>query len=187
MKKMMLVLLMLVTVSCGVSLAFSGGRVAVVRNGEIFKVIYKSNDISKVKVTISDSEGGKIFSEELISTNGFIRPYNFSELPKGDYTVCVIDKVGEKTEKVCFRNEPWAAHIAAVKGDRKKVIVAVPRRSAKDFSILIFDKNEELVYNETPQAEQEYAKVFNLKSLEDGATLHLVNHSTGEAKSFRAE
>src|SRR2546422_234873 len=125
MQKMMSVIVVLALV-CGVSSsALSESRVAVIRNGEVFKVIYKSNDLVDVKVTISNALGEKVFSEELISVHGFIRPYNFAELPKGDYMICVSDVDGKKTEKICFDERAtktkteWSAHITKVGNDNK--------------------------------------------------------------------
>ncbi|HTH56058.1 MAG TPA: hypothetical protein VL728_08420 [Cyclobacteriaceae bacterium] len=193
MKKMMLVIVVLALV-CGVSSsALSESRVAVIRNGETFKVIYKNTDLADVKVTISNSNGEKVFSEELISVHGFIRPYNFAELPKGDYMICITDVDGKKTEKICFdeqavkNKKEWTAHIGKLTDDQKKVIVAVPQQKVNNFSVHVYDKYDQLVYTEDPALEKEYARVFDLKRLEGGATVHLVNHATGETKYYKAE
>jgi hypothetical protein len=197
MKKMMSVLVVLAIV-CGVSSsALSESRVAVVRNGETFKVIYKNSETANVKVTISDAEGVKVFSEELVSIKGFIRPYNFAEMPKGDYTICVTDLDGKKTEKVCFEEErftkereakhTWLAHISKLPNQNKKVMVAIPQQKENNFSIQIFDKDDQLIYTEDQKLETAYAKVFNFKGLDESATIHLVNHVTGETKYFKAE
>ncbi|MBI1769509.1 MAG: hypothetical protein HY015_02870 [Bacteroidetes bacterium] len=185
MRKTMLILLMLAMV-CGVSVARSESKVAVIRNKEVFKVIYKSEEPSSVKVTIADESGLEVFSEELISVHGFIRPYNFSELPKGDYIICVADGSGKNYKRVCFGSEPWPAHISKLASDVKKVVVAIPQ-GQNDFSVQILDRDDQLIYNEDQRLETGYAKVFNLKNLEQGATILLVNHLTGEMKAFKAE
>src|ERR1041385_7272191 len=99
MKKMILIMSILTLMGYSAS---SAERMAVVRNGEIFKVIYSGEDVANVNVTIRDSDGNKVFSEDIISVHGFIRPYNFSQLSKGDYLICVTDKLGRNTEKVCY-------------------------------------------------------------------------------------
>lgn len=193
MKKMMSIIMVLAVV-CGVSSsALSESRVAVIRHGEVFKVIYKGSDLADVKVTISNAQGEKVFSEELISVHGFIRPYNFAELPKGDYMICITDVDGKKSEKICFDEQApknkteWSAHIGKVGNDHNKVMVAVPKQHAKDFSVHVYDRNDQLIYTENQKLEGEYARVFNLKNLERGATVHLINHVTGETKSYLAE
>jgi len=192
MKKMMSVIVVLALV-CGVSSsALSESRVAVIRSGEVFKVIYKNNDLANVKVMISDAHGEKVFSEELISVHGFIRPYNFEDLPLGDYTICIIDVDGKKTEKICFDErttavkKTWTAHIGKVHNEHKKVLVAVPPQNTNNFSVNIYDRDDQLVYKED-QPGTGYARVFNLQGLDSGATVHLVNHATGETKSYKSE
>ncbi len=189
MKKMMSVLLMLAAVGCGVSSARSENRVAVIRSGEVFKLIYKSEEPSSVKVAISDEDGTQVFSEELISMHGFIRPYNFSQLPKGDYTISVTDNSGKKSKRISLNNsKPWGAHISSLQPDNKRIMVAVQEQQPNtDFSIEILDQDDVLVYSENRKAETEYAKVFNLKNLEKGSTVNLINHVTGEIKSFRVD
>jgi len=106
----MLVLLILTTV-CGVSMAGGESQMAVIRHGNIFKVIYQSPYLSCVKVSISDENGQEVFKEELICNQGFIRPYNFAELPKGDYTIQLSNGSEKKMEKVHFKDQPWTAHL----------------------------------------------------------------------------
>lgn len=188
---MMSVLVVLAMV-CGVSSsALSESRVAVIRNGEVFKVIYKCSDLTNVKVTISNDKGEKVFSEELISAHGFIRPYNFATMPKGDYTVCVTDADGKKTEKICFDEAAtkgkWLAHVGTLGNDHRKVLVAVPAQGASDFSMNVYDKDDQLVYTEDCKLEKEYACVLNLKALQKGATIRLTNNVTGETKTVCTE
>lgn len=159
-------------------------QMAVVRHGEVFKVIYKSPELSSVKVTIADEQGVEFFAEELISIKGFIRPYNFSELPKGDYTIRVADGPTQKIEKVHFTDRPWTARLSLLNTDERKIMIAVPHHSLSDFTIQILDNNGQMIYTEDQKIETDYAKVFNLKNLEKGVTINVINHSTGEAKSL---
>ena len=185
MRKMMLVLLILATV-CGVSMAGGESQMAVVRHGDVFKVIYKSPYLSCVKVSISDEHGTQIFAEELICNQGFIRPYNFSELPKGDYTIQLADGSEKILEKIHFKDQPWLAHIARLSTDDNKFMVAVPasHQGDNDFSIQILDANDQLIYKEDQKVITDFAEVLNLKNLERGATVKIVNRVTGETKSI---
>lgn len=183
MKKMMLVIMILAMV-CAVSMAKSESQMAVVRHGEVFKVIYKSPDLSNVKVSIVDNNGTEVYAEKLISIQEFARPYNFSELPKGDYTIFVEDGSGKKSEKIHFIDQPWIAHISRLKDEGVKVMVAVPNKGVTDFTLQVLDPNDQLIYTENQKIDADYAKVFNLKNLGYGATINLVNHATGQTKSL---
>lgn len=167
---MMSVFVMLAIV-CGVSSSALGeSKVAVLRNGEIVRVIYKNTEPTGVQVTISDATGAKVFSEDLVSVNGFIRPYNFSEMPKGDYTICVTDVDGKKTEKVCFSDlesakpaSRWTGHISKLSDGDKKVLVAIPENAAHDFSVQVYDSNDQLLYAEDQKLDHDYCSHIQLK------------------------
>ena len=60
-------------------------KMAVMKNGDVVKVFYKKLAEAKVKITILDQENKAVFTEEVKSHAGFIRPYNLSQLPEGDY------------------------------------------------------------------------------------------------------
>lgn len=188
MKKMMLILLIIATF-CEVSMAVSESEMAVVRHGDIFKVIYKSPYLSCVKMSITDKNGAEIFAEELICNQGFIRPYNFSSLPKGDYTIQLSDGPDKKIEKVHFDDntvgdQPWLAHLMQVKSKDKKVLVAIPyQQASNDFTIQIVDDQDHVIYNEDQKIDSAYARVFKFKDV-DRAIVNVVNRATGETKSL---
>jgi len=63
-------------------------------------------------------------------------------------------------------------------------MVVVPYQGVNDFTIQILDCDDQVIYREDQKIDSEYAKVFNLKKLENGTTINLVNHFTGEVKSL---
>jgi|SRR6266850_462785 len=188
MKKMISILLALVTVGCVVSFGGTKGpesRMAVVKTGEIIKVIYESSDASQVKVTISDADGNEVFAERVESNAGFIRPYNFSLLPKGDYKISVTDKAGEFSEKISTRDKEWIANVARLNTADEKYIVAVPYQGPGEVDIRVYDQNEQLVYSERQVMQGDFAKIYNLKNLDKGASVRVINSTSGEERSSR--
>jgi hypothetical protein len=183
MKKMMLVLLIIAAI-CEVSMAGSESQMAVVRHGDIFKVIYKSPYLSCVKMSIADKNGLEIFKEELICNQGFIRPYNFSDLPKGDYLIQLSDGSEKKTEKIHFDDQPWLAHLMQLNSEEKKVLVAIPYQNACDLTIEIVDDQEQIIYKKNQKIDSPYAQVFKLENVNGAATINVFNQSTGESKSL---
>lgn len=187
MKKMIALIMALVTVGCAESFGRTEGpanHLAVVKYGDIVKVIYDGHNVSPVKVTISDADGHEVYSEKLESHAGFIRPYNFSLLPRGDYQVCVTDKATAYTEKICLRDKVWQAHVSKLAGCTDKYLVTVPRQGNGMVDIAIYDELNQMVYNEKSSADVDFVKIYDLKNLEGGAVFHLVNKSTGEEIYF---
>ena len=188
MKKMISILLALVTVGCVVSYGWTKGpesRMAVVKTGEIIKVIYDGPSSAMVQVTILDSDGNEVFTEKVASEGGFIRPYNFSLLPKADYKISVTDKAGEYSETVSTRDKEWIANVAKLNAEEEKYLVAIPYQGDGEVAIRVYDENDQVVYSETQVMQGDFAKIYNLKNLDRGATVRVLNESSGEERSSR--
>jgi len=84
--------------------AGSSVRVVRVEGSSLFKLLYKSEKSQSVKISLLDEKGNSIFKETLKSTNGFVRPYNFSGAEEGNYTIQVQDENGTTEEKNQQRN-----------------------------------------------------------------------------------
>jgi len=76
--------------------AAAASGMAVMKTGSIFKVYYKGLKENTVKVTILNSNKDIIYREIVKNTAGFARPYNFVNLPEGDYS---IERVGGTTQR----------------------------------------------------------------------------------------
>jgi hypothetical protein len=193
MKKMIVLTLTLVALSYAV--LFGGkvvpeSRLAVVKFGDVFKVIYVHPGPSQVKVTISDADGNEVYSEKLTSETGFIRPYNFSSLPKGDYKICVSDQAGEYTEKVSFRDKEgkeWKAHVVKLKTGRQRYIVTIPYQGNGEAAIQIYDEDGRLIFTDQAKLEKDFGRIYTLTNLQGKVSFRLVNESTGDEESFDAE
>jgi len=199
MKKMSVIIFVIAAISCSVAFGhpiFLPSDVAVIKSGKVFKVIYKGRSNVPVKLIISDSEGSELFKEKIICAGGFIRPYNFSQLPEGSYRLRVVDNKGEYFEEIYYEAEgndsreadqPLIARIAKLKCDGNKYIVVVPNQAQKkEFAVNIYDQNEMLVFSERHSVKQDFAKVYNLKNL-NGATIKLLTESGKEILSKTAE
>lgn len=177
---------MLVTVCCAVSQASPNGqneRIKVHKGGDIFRVTYRSAIECRVKVTITDAKGEMVFTEKVDSHGGFTRPYNFSQLPKGDYTIQVDDIIGTYSEKLSYQDKNWVTRISKIEGAENKFIVAIPSQGKQEVTVYVYDQFQELVFTDHLFNEGDFAKVYHLKDLQ-GATIQLVNQFSGEAKVF---
>jgi len=185
MKKMIMILLALATVGCVVSFGGTKGpesHMAVVKAGEVFKVIYESPVSTQVKVTISDADGNEVFAEKVASDEGFIRPYNFSLLPKGEYKISVTDKDAVYSENINTRGKEWIANVARLRDREAKYMVSIPYQGPGEVAIEVYDQHQQLVYTEKQVMQGDFARIYNLKNLEEGATVQVVNQSSGDVR-----
>jgi len=123
MKKMSVIFIILITVCYGVVSGSSEGverKIRVVKTGSIYRVTYRRPLQTLVRVAILDEAGNKVFSERIISNGSFTRPYNLSQLPKGNYKICVRDDLGEYTKVLRHGSGDWIAHIAKLNCEGNK-------------------------------------------------------------------
>jgi hypothetical protein len=200
MKKISVMFFALTTLGCAVAFGgpgFSESRVAVVKNGDVFKVIYQGSVESMVKITIFTADNQAIFSEKIVSSGKFVRPYNFSHLPKGDYKICVDDQNGQHVEKRCNtetgeidqmsgRGNTCVSHVVKLKDADNKYLVSIPQQGEAAVEIRIYDQNRQLVFSETLSVDRDFAKVYTIKNLEDPA-IEVVKLSSGREKLPRVE
>jgi hypothetical protein len=199
MKKLNVIFFSLAMVGCvGVfgKPVFSESKVAVVKTGKVFKVIYEGPKEAKVKITILNSDDLPIFSEKIISHGSFARPYNFSQLPEGDYKICVDDQNGKHVEKLCNTESREAraglevnyyeplAHVVKLQNTENKYLVCIPKQREAEMDVRIYNKDQDLVFSEMKNAEDSFAKVYVLQNLE-GASIGVANRSSGEEKLFK--
>jgi hypothetical protein len=180
--------LVLAAVVVSGSLAWSADKsqFAVVKNGDIFNLIYEGPRKMTVSVEITDEAGNKIFSEKIIANEGFIRPYNLSQLPKGAYALSVRDETAEHTEVLDHRDKKWIVHVARLQTSEPKVMVAVPNQGLSELVIEFYDTYQNLVYSESENVNEGFARVYHLVDL-DGVTIYVRNKTTGEVVSYTTD
>src|SRR4051812_22110754 len=72
-----------------------------VKGSDVFKVIYKNENASRVKLNVYNENGVVVFSETSV-TDGFIRPLNFSGLAQGEYSVEITEGTTKSVEKITY-------------------------------------------------------------------------------------
>lgn len=157
---------------------------AIVKTTDGVKVFYKSEKIAKVKVTIYNQAGEKVFFEEVKSRLGFIRPYNLSRLPKGNYNVVLEDENGT-SEKIISNVKESAQVLATIINARKahnKCMVALYSKGETDVKVRLLDENENELAVEYCTVNGQSSKLFNLEDYK-GTVFVEVSDTNGILKS----
>jgi hypothetical protein len=188
----------IMTIAAGVlfsTVVFAGGTdenpssasgVAVLRNGEsTFKLIYKGSKVSDVKITIADARNKLVFSETVRHVDGFLRPYNFSSLSEGEYTITITDESGKKVEKVDYRSGQVTKLVNVKRVDNEgKYVLTAAGKGEERITVNIFDASDVLLYNESKSTKGDFAQVYNLSKIEGPLTFEII-HENGEAKRIK--
>jgi flagellar hook assembly protein FlgD len=145
------------------SSAFTPSGVALVKNGAVIKVVYKSAQHATVKISIENENGKIFFSEFITSKDGFVRPYNLSRLPSGNYTVKVSDKSGIHSEVITMEGkEEIVYYVRQLKNEPSKYLLTIPAASSDLVLVLVYEDGK-VIHKEEVALQGDYAKLYNVK------------------------
>ena len=162
-----------------------GLAVVPVKGSEVFRVIYKSENPSKVKLSVYNAASEVVFTENMGSVGGFIRPLNFSGLAFGEYTIELTDASGKKSEKVSYGPAAKSAtHVHVAKLTQPdKFLLSVTNSAREIITVKIFDDANNLVHTSSKEVTGEYAQLFSVKDMQ-GVTFE-VSNSAGALRTIR--
>ncbi|HEY3403865.1 MAG TPA: hypothetical protein VGK59_10790 [Ohtaekwangia sp.] len=188
MKKTLLILSLVLLVS---SVGFarrldnpeSKSGVGIMKHGSTFTLYYKASQPSRVKVAIYDATGRLVFSEVIRKLDGFSRPYNFSQLAEGEYTIEVVDNEKRQIEKVNYAQGKVEnlINISRVSGTDNKYLLTVPGKANDVVSVKIYGNNNQVLYSQQEAVRGDFAKVYNLSNVKS-SVLFTVTDSKGNVK-----
>jgi len=189
MKKILSIFVVLIAISSTVSARRldkpeATSTMAVTNSGSLVKLFYKGAKECKVKVTISNAKNQVVFEETIKHVDGFMRPYNFSNLPEGDYTVELSDHSGKKIEKVSYRELKVERVAALVKlsSEEGKYLLTIPNRGKNTFDVSIYDSTGTVLYNGSERADGDFAKVYNLSKISKKFVFVITDKTGGSKK-----
>ena len=162
----------------------AGLAVVPVKGSEVFRVIYKGESASRVKLNVYNSSSQVIFSETVNSSGGFIRPLNFSGLQFGEYTIELTDALGKKSEKVNYQPAKSGSqvHVSKLAAADGKFLLSVAQHDGEPITVRIFDGASNLIFTDTRTDASDFAKLYNVKNV-DGSVTFEVSNNTGHIKT----
>lgn len=178
------VLVMVTTLAFAVNEKPATMAVLAVKGSEVYKVIYKSASIGKVKLNIHDERGKVIFAETFNGMKGFICPVNFKGMAAGDYTIELVDGTGRNTEKISYQPivEKNFIHVNRLIKHGNKFLLSVPEMGSNLIKINIFDGNNNLIHTESKKIEGNFAQVYNIQNY-TGSFTFVISDNLGNNKS----
>ena len=156
----------------------AGLAVVSVKGSEVFKVIYKGESATRVKLNVYNSSSQVIFSETVNSNGGFIRPLNFKGLKFGEYTIELSDASGKKSEKVNYQpvKPESQVHISKL-AEAGKYLLSVAQNDGDIVTVRIFDEANNLIFTDTRSDAGDFAKLYSLKNVVGSVTFEVSDNS----------
>jgi hypothetical protein len=150
---------------------------------QVYNVHYKSAVAGRVKVSIINNNDQVVYTEVLNNIASFVRPYNFSQLEEGQYTVVVEDKNGKQVEKVDYKLDKIVSFVkvTGVVDMPGKYILNVATNGNDEVSVRIYS-GETLLHTEQVTVKNEFAVVYNLNQVmsSDKAITFEINTASGK-------
>jgi uncharacterized protein YaiI (UPF0178 family) len=118
----------------------------------------------------------------------FVRPYNFSELPEGEYTIVLEDKNGKQVEKVNYAMNKVVSFVKVtqVANVDNKYMLNVSNNGSEVVTVKIFSGNA-LLHKQDVQVTGSFGQVYNLnqvKATTDAKITFEISTSSGKYETI---
>jgi hypothetical protein len=130
----------------------------------VYNVVCRSAQPVKAQITVSDLGGETIMVDEVTGTN-FARPYNFENLPFGDYQVAVTTAEGTKNLTINHKDAELVKNVAIKSMDNSKYQLTVMGNKAENVLVNIYDRERELVYSDVIKTQGNVSRVYDLNRI----------------------
>lgn len=113
---------------------------------------------------------GRVLHRESIKGDAYMKRYNLTSLPSGEYTVEVrsAEGVSQETFTLSAGTAQAIYFKPAVQIDEETVKVMFKNSIASPVSLKLYDRYGKVLYQETVAAQEQYAKGLNLSKLGAG-------------------
>ncbi len=153
------------------------------KNEVVFNVHYKTNETGTVRVSIVNKENQIVYSEVLTNVSSFTRPYNFSELNEGEYTIVVEGKSGKQAEKITYATSKVIsfAMVSEVENQKNKYLLNVTNNGAQNVTVRIVDANGAVLHEQTLEVIGNAGVIYDLNKVKNdnsSITFEIVNGSS---------
>lgn len=138
-----------------------------VKGSAVYKVIYKKEGSTRVKVNLYNSAGQVVFTET-INQDGFIRPLNFAGLAPGEYTFEAVDGTSKVVEKIVFNREAAVSsdklvHVSKINGVDQRFVLSIANAKNEAFVVNIYGQDGQVIFTEDTKVDGSGAKIYNVK------------------------
>ncbi len=141
----------------------SQSKIAIIQGKEVMKLVYLNEQSNRVLIKVYDEEGHKLVSTGVRSKDGFIQPFNFSEVDEGNYTFEITDDSGTIIENVTLdRSEVSISTVYKIKDTQKFRVNVLAEND--DVEIRIMDEDMNILHRDSFNEADSFSRVYDLAS-----------------------
>lgn len=151
--------------------------------GDVYHVLVRGDVDANVTINIRNEENKLVFTETIRKLHTFRRPYNLEKLPRGVYTIEVVDEdtttvtIYHKIDEELGYVETATPAPAFIKMDslagREVYKLTIVKRGKKKASITIYNDRKEVLYSAVEPFENAFCKLYNLKGVGEHALVEV--------------
>jgi hypothetical protein len=156
--------------------------------GNVFTLHYQTPSAGTVKVSILNRNNEVVFSELINEAGSFTRPYNFSQLEKGEYKIIVSDKSGRQEQIVKYGIDLNKSYIKVTEVNKEESRFALNIGTPIEQTVMvrIYDNAKGLVHEQEIEVNGNYGLIFNLskvRSSEKSIVMFEISTSAGQVQT----
>ncbi len=133
----------------------------------VFNIRYQGTEVGNVRVSIFSEKNYEIFSEVFFNVSTFVRPYNFSELNAGEYTVIVTDKYGKQVEKINYSQNQVSSSVTVseVANKENKYLLNVTNNGTENIYVRILAEDGTTLHEQSVEVTGNFSLIYDLNKV----------------------
>ncbi len=143
-----------------------------------YKLIYQGNKKANVTIQWLDNASHVLYSENLKSSDRFIKQYDLATLSDGDYTVKVIAGDYEFSKEVILGESVGLKLSLRALGDKKVLLTGYPDKPV-DYTVVVIDDQNKRIFEQSVNAASIIQKKFVFEQI-DSKSVTFVIYSKGK-------
>jgi hypothetical protein len=149
------------------AMADAPSTIKVAAAGNIFTLHYSTPPAGIVKVSIVDVRNQVVFTESINESAAFTRPYNFSQLEKGEYKIIVEDRSGrqEQIVKYGISESNTFVKISEMNKQESRYVLSIGNSAPEKVTVRIYDNAKGLVHEQQIEVDGNYGLIYNLSKV----------------------
>jgi len=138
------------------------------QNGS-YQLDFHSHAATLLRIEIYDERGSFVFTDKVGIRRSFVKNYNFSNLPSGNYTINLFSNREKLTKQfyhkqIDTRQLKFAADIYKIDNEKAYELILSSESNLPAW-VYIFDSNEKLVHKEEIQVNKNFTKTYYLSAI----------------------
>jgi hypothetical protein len=108
-----------------------------------------------------------VFTESINESAAFTRPYNFSQLEKGEYKIIVEDRSGrqEQIVKYGISESNTFVKISEMNKQESRYVLSIGNSAPEKVTVRIYDNAKGLVHEQQIEVDGNYGLIYNLSKV----------------------